>query len=43
MRTPVTLLAVGVDPLLQVGMKILSPYLAFVGGSRVTGFSLWLE
>lgn len=29
--------------LLQVGMKILSPYLAFVGRSRVTVFSLWLE
>lgn len=43
MWTPVTLLAVGVDSLLQVGMKILSPYLAFVGGSRVTVFSLWLE
>ena len=43
MWTPVTMLAVGVDSLLQVGMKILSPYLAFVGGSRVTIFSFWLE
>ena len=43
MWTPVTMLAVGVDSLLQVGMKILSPYLAFVGGSRVTILSFWLE